>query len=304
MTDRISLRQLDYFVIAAETGTMTEAAQRLFVSQSAVSLGIAELERQLRVQLLFRAKGRGLTLTQAGRRLLPEARALLARTEELQAGMRDLGQSPAGRLTVGCFSTLAPFLLPPLLEEFQAAFPEVVVDFVEGSLVELQRLLLEGRCELALLYGVDLEPTIHQELLYLTRPHVLLPSGHRLADAETVRLADLADHEMIVLDVPPSLRYFTEVLAGAGVTPTVRHRTENFETVRSLVARGFGYSLLIQHPSVDVSYEGRRLEVRRISDEVVPLPVVLARPVGAEPTRRAAAFAAFCHAAVPRIADP
>ncbi len=63
----MSLRQLDYFVIAAEIGTMTGAAQRLHVSQSAVSLGIAELERQLGVQLLLRCKAKGLTLTEAGR---------------------------------------------------------------------------------------------------------------------------------------------------------------------------------------------------------------------------------------------
>ncbi len=94
----MSLRQLDYFVIAAEIGTMTGAAQRLHVSQSAVSLGIAELERQLGVQLLLRCKAKGLTLTEAGRLLLPGARALLARAEKLQTGMREIGRTPAGRL--------------------------------------------------------------------------------------------------------------------------------------------------------------------------------------------------------------
>ena len=156
MTERISLRQLDYFVVAAETGTMTGAAQRLYVSQSAVSLGVAELERQLGVQLLLRFKAKGLTLTEAGRMLLPEARALLARTEELQAGMREVGQTAAGRLVIGCFTTIGPFLLPRLLEEFQTAYPDVPLDFMEGSLTELQQLLLEGRCELAVLYGVDI----------------------------------------------------------------------------------------------------------------------------------------------------
>lgn len=296
MTDRISLRQLHYFVACAEAGTMTGAARHLYVSQGAVSVAIAQLESRIGVQLLLRSKAKGLALTEAGRHLLPEARALLARTDELQSGMRDIGQAPAGRLVIGCFTTIAPFLVPGLLEEFQAAHTRVTLDFVEGSLTDLQGLLREGRCELAVLYGVDIQPGVDFDTLYETRPHVLLPSGHPLAEQEEIRLADLAGLDMIALDVPPSLSYFTDVLASAGVTPVVRHRTESFEMVRSLVARGVGYSLLIQHPRPDVSYEGRALAVRRIKDTVRPLPVVLARPTGSRLTRRAAAFAAFCHA--------
>jgi DNA-binding transcriptional LysR family regulator len=295
MTERLSLRKLDYFVTAAESGTMTAAATRLHVSQSAVSLAIAELERQVGVQLVLRHKAKGLTLTAAGRRLLPEARALLARSDEVRADMLEAGRTPAGRLVLGCFTTIAPFLLPRLLEDFRAVCPEVVLDFVEGSQVELQELLLEGRCELAILYDVDIGPGISHETLYATKPHVLLPPEHPLARRRSVRLADLARHDMIMLDVPPSYRYFSQVLATAGVTPRIRHRTVSFEMVRSLVARGAGYSLLIQRPAVNISYEGRPLVIRPIRDTLDPMPVVLGRPADARPTRRATVFAQFCH---------
>ncbi|MBP2327244.1 DNA-binding transcriptional LysR family regulator [Kibdelosporangium banguiense] len=295
MTERISLRQLDYFVAAAETGTMTAAAGHLHVSQSAVSLAIAELERQMGVQLVLRHKAKGLTLTAAGRRLLPEARALLARSDEVRADMLEAGRAPAGRLVIGCFTTIAPFLLPDLLEDFHAAYPEVTLDFVEDSQVVLQELLLEGRCEVAVLYDVDIQPGISHETLYATKPHVLLAPDHPLARRKSVRLADLADHDMIMLDVPPSYRYFSQVLATAGVTPRIRHRTVSFEMVRSLVARGVGYSLLIQHPVVDVSYEGRTVAIRPIRDRLDPMPVVLGWPTGARLTRRATVFARFCH---------
>ncbi|MEU0103476.1 LysR family transcriptional regulator [Streptomyces sp. NPDC006267] len=303
MTDRISLRQLHYFVSCAEAGTMTGAARRLYVSQGAVSVAIAQLESRVGVQLMLRSKATGLALTEAGRLLLPEARALLARADELQTGMRDIGQAPAGRLVIGCFTTMAPFLIPRLLEEFQALHPRVTLDFVEGSLTDLQGLLREGRCELAVLYGVDIQPGIEFDTLYETQPHVLLPSGHPLAGKERVGLTDLVGHDMIALDVPPSLSYFSDVLASAGVTPAVRHRTESFEMVRSLVARGVGYSLLIQRPEPDVSYEGRELAVRGITDTVRPLPVVLARPAGIRLTRRATALTAFCHANIAAYAE-
>lgn len=299
MTERINLRQLGYFVVAAEAGTMTKAAQHLYVSQSAVSLGIADLERQFGVQLLLRSKAKGLALTEAGRRLLPRARELLSWTEELEADIRHAGHAVAGRLTVGCFTTLGPFLLPRLLNEFQDRHPEVTVDFVEGSLTELQELLLAGHCELAVMYGVDIGPGVDVEVLYETRPHVLLPPGHPLAEADAIRLADLASDDMIMLDVPPSMRYFSELLAAVGVSPVIRHRTKSFELTRCLVARGVGYSLLIQRPAVEVSYEGRPLRLRPIADEVPPLTIVLARQTCVQPTRRAVAFAEFCRAKVP-----
>lgn len=158
MTEELSLRRLAYFVAAAELGTMTRAAQRLHVSQSAVSLAVAELERELGVQLLLRRRARGLTPTAAGRRVLADARVLLRRADELRAGARDLGATLRGRLVVGCFATLAPLVLPGLLDGFAAAHPDVDLDFVEGSLVDLQAMLLDGRCELALLYDMDIEP--------------------------------------------------------------------------------------------------------------------------------------------------
>lgn len=298
MVEELSLRQLSYFVAAAEAGTMTGAAAALHVSQSAVSLGVADLERHLGVQLLLRRRAKGLTLTSAGQRLIADARALLHRAEELRAGARDLGQSLAGRLVVGCFSTLGPSLLPRLLDGFRTQYPAVELDFVEGSLGDLQAMLLEGRCELALLYDIDLQPGIERETVYTTRPYVLLAPDHPLAAADAVHLADLVGHDMVLLDMPPSRHHLLGLLADAGVVPRIRHTTVTFETVRSLVARGAGFSLLVQQPAVDLSYEGLPLVARPVADDIPLTRVVLARPAAAQPTRRAQAFAAHCRAAL------
>jgi len=123
--EQLSLRQLSYFVTAAETGTMTKAAGVLHVSQSAVSLGVADLERQLGVQLLLRQRAKGLTLTAAGQRLVVDARALLQQAAELRVGAQDLGRSPRGRLVVGCFQTFGPIVMPGLLDSFGAEHPGV-----------------------------------------------------------------------------------------------------------------------------------------------------------------------------------
>ena len=298
MIEELSLRQLSYFVAAAENGTMTGAAASLHVSQSAVSLGLADLERQLGVQLMLRRRARGLTLTAAGRELIGPARGLLRLAEELRAGAGELGNALTGRLVVGCFQTIGPFVMPALLDSFRAAQPGVQLDFVEGSLVELQAMLLDGECEVALLYDMDLSPSVHRETVYLTTPHVLLAPTHPLAARDKIELAELAEHDMIMLDFPPSVHHFSVMLAAAGVVPRIRHRTVNFEMVRSLVARGHGFSLLIQQPTVEVSYEGRPLVTRPVADDVPPTAVVLAWPSAAPPTRRARAFADHCHASL------
>jgi DNA-binding transcriptional LysR family regulator len=304
MNKRLSLHRLDYFVTAAEVGTMSGAAQRLYVSQSAVSFGIGELERDLGVQLMVRSKAKGLALTEAGRQLLPRARALLIHASELETGIREAGRATAGRLVIACFATIAPFLLPQLVEEFQAVYPEITLDFVEGSAVELQEQLLNGRCELAVLYNVGMEPDIECAELYRDHPYVLLSPDHPLAAKETIWLADLASYDMIMIDVPPSMQYFSQVLANAGVAPVIRHRAKSFELTRSLVARGLGYSLLIQHPAVNLSYEGRPLLLRPIADGMDPLPVVLAWHSTAQFTPRATAFIQFCRAVFRQDAAP
>jgi DNA-binding transcriptional LysR family regulator len=304
MPEPLNLRHLEFFVVAAQAGTMTRAAEELRVSQPAVSQAIAELERQLGVQLLIRRRAKGLELTAAGRHLLGEARILLARAEDLRSGARDLGQALRGRLVIGCFQTIAPFLVPRLLDGFDTRYPDVEVDFVEGSLQQLHEWLLTGRIEVALLYELDVPAGIERELFYGTKPYVLLPAGHPLARRRDIALADLAEYDMVMLDFPPSEHYFRELLATAGVTPRVRHRSSSFEMVRSLVARGRGYSLLIQRPAVELSHEGLPIVHKPIRDPLPEMSVVLATPTGAQLSRRAQAFLDYCRELAPELRPP
>lgn len=290
----LSLRQLRFFVAAAEAGTIAGAAASEHISQSAVALAISELERTLGVQLFLRRQAKGLTITQAGLAVLADARPLLAHAEELVSSARNLGGQASGTLAAGCFTTLASFLMSGVLEGFAAEYPAVQLNFTEGSQVELQEKLLDGTCEIALLYDYDLQPGIHQETLYRTRPHVLLPNGHRLAGRTPVSLRELADEPMVMLDCPPSRQYFTELLDSLGIKPAIRHTTSSFETVRSLVARGLGYSLLIQWPASGVSHEGIPLAECPIQEDVEEVAVLLAWPARAALTRRAQAFSEFC----------
>jgi DNA-binding transcriptional LysR family regulator len=163
-----------------------------------------------------------------------------------------------------------------------------------ASVTELLDLLLDGTCEVALMYDLGIRPEVATTVLYRVRPYVVLSADHRLAATGPISLTELADEPMIMLDMPPSAEMFREVLAVAAVEPLVRFSTTNFESVRSLVASGAGYSLLLQRPSPDSTYAGPPLVYREIVEDVLTVDVVLAHARDARLTRRAQAFTDFC----------
>jgi len=299
----LNLRQVECFVAAAETGSMTRAAERLRVTQSAVSLAIAGLEQTLGADLFVRRRGRGLELTAAGRDLLLPARNLMADAEALRSQAEVIGRGLSGRLTVGCFGTGAPLVLPALMETFERRNPGMSLDFVEGSTDVLERALLEGRCEIALMYDVGLHVPLDKEPLYSTIPYALFAPEHPLAGRDSVTLPELAEYDFVALDIQPVHEHQLGLFAHAGTTPRIRHRTSSYELLRSLVARNLGFTLLISRPYGDVSYEGRPLVAVPLSGEVKTVDVMLARVPGVRPTLRAQAFAAHCRELLPELSS-
>jgi DNA-binding transcriptional LysR family regulator len=174
------------------------------------------------------------------------------------------------------------------------------VQLFEGSVTEMLGRLLDGTCEVALMYDLGIGPEIATSVLYSVRPYVLLSADHRLAAPGPISLTELRDEPMIMLDQPPSATMFREVLAAGGVEPKVRFTTTHFESVRSLVASGAGYSLLLQRPSPESTYAGPPLIYREIVEEVRTVEVVLVHARTARLTRRAQAFAEFCRSTFTR----
>jgi DNA-binding transcriptional LysR family regulator len=285
-----TLVQLRYFAAAVEHGSMTAAARELVVSQSAVSTAVAQLEKELGVQLLLRQHARGLVPTAAGHDFYQELRRFLAHAAELEETARNAGGAMVGRLSVGCFSTLAPFHLPSLLTEFERRHPDVRVEINEAEHAQLKQALRDGTCELALMYGYDLDEDIDRITVADAVPYVIVSAQHRLADQERVWLGDLADDPMVLLDLPHTTAYFTSLMASVGVRPRIRFRSSGYETVRALVAHGHGYALLNQRPHEETTYDGERAVVLELRDKLPPLEVVVTWMRGIRLTRRAQAF--------------
>jgi DNA-binding transcriptional LysR family regulator len=289
-----TLRQLQYFVAAADHGSVAGAARALNISQPSISTAIAKLEALLGVRLLLRHHAHGVSLTPAGLPLLAEARSLLAHAVELAEHARGLGESVSGRLDVGCFVTIAPSFFPAIARGFTETHPEVDIRLHEGHQDELLSGLASGRFTVALLYDFDLAGDLDLQPLADLAPYALLPGDHPLARRRKVALAELAPLPMVLLDMPPSRDYFTSLFLKCGLKPDIRFRSPSFETVRGMVGNGVGYSLLVTRPASDLSYDGRPLACRPLADDVEPGRVVLARLSQSRPTRLVESFADYC----------
>lgn len=274
---------------------MTEAAESLYVAQSAVSTSIGNLERRLGTPLFVRRRAKGLVLTAAGEAFLVRTRRILADIDDAVAAV-DPGNM-SGKLPVGVFPTLAPFYLPEIAQRLTQAYPGIDPQFIELSAGDLESALADHVVEVALTYDLGMGASIHRESLRRAPLYVAVGPGHPLAERDQVSIFELANEPMVLFDLPYSRDYFTDVFTRRGMAPVIRHRSTNFEAVRAMVARGHGFTLLNQRPVHDLTYDGGRLVVIDLAEKTDSLDMILAsaRPIAAL-SRRAQAFAEQCRA--------
>lgn len=289
-----TMRQLAAFVAVAEWGTITAAADALHLSHSALSSAITDLEKALDAQLTVRRRALGVSLTPTGHVVLERAKILLHQASELERDAHSEAGDVVGPIAVGCYRSLGPTLLPPLIAEFTRAHPRADVDFREETQNRLRMMLDSQDVDVAFLYDLEVAPGLETVTLEVREPRILLPAGHRLAGGDDIRMRDLIDEPMVLLDAPPSSGHALGICAEAGFTPTVAYRTQTFETARSFVGRGLGWTLLVQRPALDVTYEGLGLVLLPIVDPAPdPVKVVLAWRRDALFSRAAQAFMDF-----------
>src|SRR5882724_13013794 len=149
----LNSRQIRAFSVLARTGSFTQAARELHLTQSGVSHSMKALERETGCRLLDRL-GKKVILTQAGEQLLHHATKILQEMENAREALAHLGKWGRGRLRLGASSTVCQHLIPPVLREFKESFPEHVITIEPGDTPALLTALLRHRVDLAL----SLEP--------------------------------------------------------------------------------------------------------------------------------------------------
>ncbi|MCY3850181.1 MAG: LysR substrate-binding domain-containing protein [Acidimicrobiaceae bacterium] len=295
---RVSLRELENFVVVAERGSMTEAAAEIGISQPGLSTSIRKLEWTLGVRLLVRHRGQGVTLTPEGDLLMVEARATLSRAAELEARMSAAVSDSSGRLLVGSLVTVAPIVMPSLVRRFREHHPDIAVEIRTGTQDELLDWLRTGTVHAAITYDIELGRGVYFERVLDVGAHALISAGHRLAAKSRIGLEALAGEAYILLDLPLSREYFMSLFLATGVAyhPAARHA--DISLVRTLVGNGFGYSLVNLMPATDIAQDGSAVAYVPLRTELQSLGLGLARRIDDTPPRALDVFAAFVHSSL------
>ena len=260
-----------------------------------MTLAIDELERHLGMQLIVRRKGKGATVTQDGSRVLMQTREALNRLEQLSANATLSLSAVAGRFNIGCFMTLAPFFVPPIVEEFERRYPDVELEVETADAPHLHEQLMQGRVDAALLFKGDVPGSLAFDPILEDRPHILVSDDHPFAARGEVWLRELVDERLIMLDVPRIEAVTLALFERLGLSPIVGHTSRNYETARGLVGHGLGYCLMVQHPASAVTYTGRAVRALKILDDVPAIVIGLARPFRAPHTARYSALRELLH---------
>jgi len=287
---RYTLRQIEYFVAVGEAGSIARAAERINVSSPSISAAITQLEAEFGLPLFVRQHAQGLSLTQAGREMLAQARVVLREAGSLTDIAGDISGQVRGPLAVGCLVTFAQLVLPGLRRGFQQAHPEVQMRQHEMNQVELFSALRRSEIDLALTYDLGLPADLQFTPLLQLPPFALLSPDHPLAGRAAVSVDDLKDHPMVLLDLPLSADYFLSFFDALGAKPIIAERTRDMAVMRSLVGQGFGYSIANVRPLSPLSPDGNPVVCVPLAGDLRPMRMGL---LAAQNVHRANAVRAF-----------
>ena len=270
----MNLKQLEYFVQVAELGSFSKASVVLDIAQPALSRQVRSLEAELRQQLFLR-NGRGVALTDAGKRLFDYSVAVL----QLMAQAReDLGASrdePVGRVTIGLPPSIGRQLTLPLIDRFKKQLPAARLAIVEGLSTHIVEWVTTGRVDVGLVYNPEAQPGLEitpllQEALGLVS---LAAKSKRKSAAPPLPMKELPAYPLIVPERVHAMRRLLETQAAlAGIKLDIAWEVSSVPSIIDLVCAGYGHAVLTAS-GVAASARSGELVVRRLV-EPAPLSVL------------------------------
>ncbi|AUT48003.1 LysR family transcriptional regulator [Achromobacter sp. AONIH1] len=241
----MDLRRLQAFVAIAELKNFTKAAELLHIAQPALGLKIRKLEEDLEQQLFVR-HSRGVMMTDAGKFLLPQARALLAQASALKQVMRDFSCPPHGRVVMGVPPNVMEGITGIIARRAIQELPDVNLNMVEGLSHTLEEWLDDGRLNLACVFDGSDETTGRPGQVLYEEPFVFVGNADALRPEDgPITLAEALRQPLVVPAAPHRLRALLEDKARElGEQVHVRFEVESGSIMSDLIAQKLGYSIL------------------------------------------------------------
>lgn len=237
----MSIRKYIAYLRTVETGSITQAANELGYTQSAVSKMISDLEQDWQVKLLTRNHS-GIEISSDGMVLLPTIREIVKDYEDLNFAVSELHGVQSGTLRLGCFTSLAISLLPEILKDFHQTYPNIQIQLMTGEYYEISEWLRRGAIDcgfLAIPASNDFETTtiLHDTMV------AILPKDHPMADASVFPLEQLP-HENFVRLMEIEDYEFNRLLDHYNIHPEVTYDTTSDFALLSMVEAGLGISIV------------------------------------------------------------
>lgn len=240
----MTLRHFHIFVSVCDEMNMTAAARTLFMSQSAVSQAISELESYYDVRL-FERLSRKLYLTQAGEKLLGYARHIIRMNRDAEIEMRSLNKN--GTVRIGASVTIGACVLPKLAAAFQKEIPGLTIEVTEDNTAHIERLIMSDRLDLGLVEGEVTLPDIISEPFAEDMLVVIYGKNHPFSERISIEPHELEKENFILREVGSGTRKtFEDVMAENELTWTTTWTCNNTDTIKMAVAEGLGVSVISQ----------------------------------------------------------
>jgi DNA-binding transcriptional LysR family regulator len=241
-----TLKQLKYVEATGRLGSIAKAATDLNISQSSITVAINSLESEIGYDLFTRTPAKGIKLTPAGRDGLRIIRAFMDQSRHFAAEIQQepLGGDVSGSVRIACYATAAPSFLPPILKSLTLSHKNISIKFLEGDMEDIIEFLDQGEADLAFCYREMMSDRHHFMPLFEAPPYALLSINNPMSNSATTSLFELSKEPMIMLDLPRAKDYFMSLFEQHGLKPNIVHSSRSVEIIRTLVASGYGYSLL------------------------------------------------------------
>ena len=238
-------QNLKAFITVAELGSFSEAADSLYLTQSAISKRIALLEQQIGKRLFDRI-ARQVSLTEAGNELLPRARRILQEYENALQAINDLSGEASGTLRLAISHHLGLHRLPPILKQFAQQYPNVTLDIEFMDSEKAYEQVLHGESEVAVItLALDSHHNINSKKIWNDPLRFICAQDHPLAALKNPALKDLAEYPIIL----PGLNTYTgriiqNLFQKEGIPLKAPMSTNYLETISTMVEIGLGWSVL------------------------------------------------------------
>jgi len=287
----MNLKDLKYLVALADTGHFGRAAERTFVSQPTLSVQLKKLEQYLGVKLVER-QPKKVQLTEAGKQIVVHARRMLDEANQIVALGRNSTDPLSGKLKIALIPTIGPYLLPRVMQKIRRALPHLGLMLYEHRTDGLLKRLHDGEIDMGILALPAALDGLESRTLYKECFTLAVPNGNILADKSTVKVQDLKDQTLLLLEDGHCLRdQALEVCRRVDVRETEDFRATSLETLRQMVVAGLGITLLPEL-AVDSPFGSQRgLTVRHFAK---PAPMRTVGAVWRKSSTRTAAILAVC----------